>query len=104
MFLSAEAFGFGGKSKVLPMTFFRSSRATRSGFSAAMGAAPLSDAELARVAPSTFATEAHASRSARYAYIPTADVIAGLRREASCLCWRGRPARAMPAATATPSI
>jgi hypothetical protein len=81
MFLSAEAFGFGGKSKVLPMTFFRSSRTTRSGFSAAMGAAPLSDAELARVAPSTFATEAHASRSARYAYIPTADVIAGLRRE-----------------------
>ena len=46
-----------------------------------MGAAPLSDGELMQLAPSAFATEAHSSRSARYAYIPTADVIAGLRRE-----------------------
>ncbi|WP_073140141.1 DUF932 domain-containing protein [Muricoccus roseus] len=46
-----------------------------------MGASPLSDGELMQLAPSAFATEAHSSRSARYAYIPTADVIAGLRRE-----------------------
>jgi hypothetical protein len=81
MFFSAEAFGFGGKSKALPMTFFPSSRSPQTRFGAPMGAAPLSDAELAQVAPSAFATEAHSSRSARYAYIPTAEVIAGLRRE-----------------------
>jgi hypothetical protein len=46
-----------------------------------MGATPLSDGELMQLAPSAFATEAHSSRSTRYAYIPTADVIAGLRRE-----------------------
>ena len=62
------------------MSFFRSSRSFGS-TRAAMGAAPLSDGELAQLAPSAFATEAHSSRSARYAYIPTADVIAGLRRE-----------------------
>lgn len=62
------------------MTFFRSSRSFGS-TRAAMGANPLSDGELMQLAPSAFATEAHSSRSARYAYIPTADVIAGLRRE-----------------------
>jgi hypothetical protein len=62
------------------MTYFRASRSFGS-TRAAMGAAPLSDRELMQLAPSAFATEAHSSRSARYAYIPTADVIAGLRRE-----------------------
>ncbi|RYI35884.1 MAG: DUF945 domain-containing protein [Acetobacteraceae bacterium] len=62
------------------MTYFRASRSFGS-TRAAMGAAPLSDQELMQLAPSAFATEAHSSRSARYAYIPTADVIAGLRRE-----------------------
>jgi hypothetical protein len=63
------------------MTFIRSPRTLRSSFGAPMGSSPLTDAELMQVAPSAFASEAHRSRSARYAYIPTADVIAGLRRE-----------------------
>ncbi|WP_424137682.1 hypothetical protein [Roseomonas chloroacetimidivorans] len=62
------------------MTFFRASRSFGSTH-ASMGASPLSDSELMQLAPSAFATEAHSSRSARYAYIPTAEVIAGLRRE-----------------------
>lgn len=41
----------------------------------------LTDDQLRRVVPSVFAEEAHTSRSARYAYIPTIDVLAGLRRE-----------------------
>lgn len=41
----------------------------------------LSDDQLRRVVPSVFAEAAHDSRSARYAYIPTIDVLAGLRRE-----------------------
>jgi hypothetical protein len=32
-------------------------------------------------APSAFATEAHVSRSARYTYIPTSEIIAGLMKE-----------------------
>lgn len=42
---------------------------------------PLSDEQIRRVAPSVFASEAHESRSARYTYIPTLDVVAGLRKE-----------------------
>ncbi len=42
---------------------------------------PLTDDQLRRVVPSVFAEAAHESRSARYAYIPTSDVLAGLRRE-----------------------
>lgn len=42
---------------------------------------PLSNEQLARVAPSIFATEAHESRGERYAYIPTANVVQGLRNE-----------------------
>lgn len=37
--------------------------------------------EVARFAPSVFAQEAHESRSARYSYIPTAQVLSGLMRE-----------------------
>lgn len=44
-------------------------------------ARPLTDDELRRVVPSVFADAAHESRSARYAYIPTSEVLAGLRRE-----------------------
>jgi len=43
--------------------------------------APLSDEQIMRVAPSVFAEEAHASRSDRYTYIPTIEVIRGLRKE-----------------------
>lgn len=42
---------------------------------------PLDDNQIARVAPSIFATEAHNSRSQRYTYIPTSEVLSGLRRE-----------------------
>lgn len=42
---------------------------------------PLTLDALRHYAPSAFATAAHESRSARYTYIPTSDVIAGLMRE-----------------------
>jgi hypothetical protein len=42
---------------------------------------PLSDEQIARIAPSVFAAEAHGSRSERYSYIPTIDVLNGLRKE-----------------------
>ena len=42
---------------------------------------PLSDEEIARVVPSIFAEAKHKSRSERYAYIPTSDVLKGLRNE-----------------------
>lgn len=38
-------------------------------------------AEIRAVAPSVFAPAPHASRSERYAYIPTVDVLTGLERE-----------------------
>lgn len=40
---------------------------------------PLSDEEIARIAPAIFADHAHESRSSRYAYIPTAKVLEGMR-------------------------
>ncbi|MEB0014544.1 DUF932 domain-containing protein [Glaciimonas sp. Cout2] len=43
--------------------------------------APLSDEQISAVAPSIFAEEKHASRSERYTYIPTSDVLRGLRKE-----------------------
>ena len=53
---------------------FRSFTSTRSAY-------PLSDEEIVRVAPSIFAEGKHQSRSQRYAYIPTSDVLKGLRNE-----------------------
>lgn len=41
----------------------------------------LTNAEIARVAPSVFADEAHESRGEKYAFIPTAQVLDGLRAE-----------------------
>ena len=41
----------------------------------------LSNDEICAAAPSIFADAAHESRSARYTYIPTIDVLDGLRRE-----------------------
>ncbi len=43
--------------------------------------APLTNDEIARVAPSIFAEEAHDSRSERYLYIPTVKVLDALRTE-----------------------
>jgi len=42
---------------------------------------PLSNDDIRRVAPSIFASEAHESRSDRYTYIPTIDVLEKLRLE-----------------------
>lgn len=42
---------------------------------------PLSDDQIRQVAPSIFADGKHASRSERYTYIPTSDVLSGLRKE-----------------------
>lgn len=42
---------------------------------------PLTNEEIATVAPSIFAEEAHESRSDRYRYIPTVDVLEALRSE-----------------------
>ena len=42
---------------------------------------PLSDDQIRAVAPSIFAEAAHESRSARYTYIPTINVLQGLRGE-----------------------
>lgn len=41
----------------------------------------LTDAELFKLAPSLFATEAHHSRSDRFAPVPTIDIVRGLQRE-----------------------
>ncbi|CAE6863001.1 hypothetical protein R75465_07770 [Paraburkholderia aspalathi] len=43
--------------------------------------APLSDDQIRNVAPSIFADGKHESRSERYTYIPTIDVLRGLRNE-----------------------
>ena len=42
---------------------------------------PLSDEQLYKIAPSIFAQEKHDSRSERYTYIPTIEVLDGLRNE-----------------------
>ena len=42
---------------------------------------PLSEDQMRAAAPSIFAEGKHASRSERYTYIPTIDVLRGLRRE-----------------------
>jgi hypothetical protein len=42
---------------------------------------PLSEDQMRHAAPSIFAEGKHASRSERYTYIPTIDVLRGLRRE-----------------------
>ncbi len=42
---------------------------------------PLSEDQMRHVAPSIFAADKHASRSQRYTYIPTIDILRGLRNE-----------------------
>ena len=42
---------------------------------------PLTEIQMQQVAPSVFALEPHESRSERYSYIPTIEVLRGLRRE-----------------------
>ena len=45
------------------------------------GEAPLAEDQMRRAAPSIFAEGKHSSRSERYTYIPTIDVLRGLRKE-----------------------
>ena len=45
------------------------------------GDQPLTEDQMRATAPSVFAEGKHASRSARYTYIPTIDVLRGLRKE-----------------------
>jgi hypothetical protein len=45
------------------------------------GREPLDNEALFRHVPSIFAREAHDSRSERYVYVPTVDIVEGLRRE-----------------------
>jgi Domain of unknown function (DUF932) len=45
----------------------------------AYGVAEMSDEQIMRVAPSVFATGRHESRSDRYTYIPTSEIVAGMR-------------------------
>jgi len=58
----------------LATRFGRNSNALRSNI-------PLDNSQLFRIAPSIFANEAHESRSSRYTYIPTINVLDGLRKE-----------------------
>jgi len=44
-------------------------------------ASPLSDDQIRTVSPSIFAIDKHNSRSGRYTYIPSIDVLNGLRHE-----------------------
>lgn len=60
---------------------FHNFRAFRGGSVQARPGQFLTDDQLQRVAPSIFATEAHESRSHRFAAVPTIDVLNGLRAE-----------------------
>ena len=61
-------------SPTLATHFARNTRVLRSEL-------PLEEDQMRRAAPSIFAQGKHASRSERYAYIPTVEVLRGLRRE-----------------------
>lgn len=63
------------------MNFQLASRFSRRNVVAARSDTPMTDDQIRKVAPSIFAESAHASRSDRYTYLPTIDVINGLRRE-----------------------
>lgn len=56
--------------------------ASRFGYNAPQlrSATPLEDSQIMQVAPSIFATDKHGSRSERYTYIPTIEVLNGLRK------------------------
>jgi hypothetical protein len=55
--------------------------------SPALRSEPLSDDQIAAVAPSIFADAPHESRSERYSYIPTAAVLTELRKEGFSPSW-----------------
>lgn len=65
------------------LSSFSSNRVARFGSGAVIlrSQTPIDDNALRDAAPSVFAADKHGSRSARYTYIPTSDVLAGLRKE-----------------------
>jgi hypothetical protein len=66
-------------------------------------ASPLSDDQIRTVAPSIFAIDKHDSRSDRYTYIPTIDVLMVCVTKASSPSWSARPACVMKASANTPN-
>ena len=60
---------------------FNSIRFGRAPSQVGNGRDPLSDDQIRALAPSVFATEAHESRSERFAYIPTFQVVTAMRNE-----------------------
>jgi hypothetical protein len=68
---------------VMLLNHVNSSRIQRFGASSRVlrSKSPLTDEQIRNVAPSVFADAPHSSRSARYAAIPTSQVLASLRRE-----------------------
>ena len=64
----------------------------------------LTDEQIMRLAPSAFASEKHESRSDRYAYIPTSEVIDGLRANGSSPCSPSRAGAGFRARLTSPSI
>ena len=64
---------------------------------------PLAEDADALAAPSIFAPGKHDSRSERYTYIPTIEVLRGLRRKASSPSWSRRARAASKARPSTPS-
>ena len=65
---------FHSSAPTLATRFARGARVLRS-------ESPLEEDQMRAVAPSVFALGKHASRSERYAYIPTIEVLRGLRQE-----------------------
>lgn len=59
----------------------RVSRFSRGGSRILRSKTPLTDEQIRNVAPSIFAEQAHGSRSSRYSYIPTSEVLSSLRKE-----------------------
>lgn len=59
----------------------RTARFGRGGVILRSKSEPLALEQIGRAAPSVLASEKHASRSERYTYIPTIDVLRGLQRE-----------------------
>jgi hypothetical protein len=64
---------------------------------------PLSDHQIHDVAPSIFAEGKHDSRSERYTYIPTIDVLRGLRMKVSNRSWCAKRACAIRVSANTQS-
>lgn len=67
-----------------PISSFNSTRIARFGRGGAIlrsKSEPLAFEQIERVAPSVMASDKHVSRSERYTYIPTIDVLHGLQRE-----------------------